>query len=96
MAVRINRHELITLPLTTQTGVSGLTTTSQWINIVSRDEFFAGYMTLPPSGKGPAVVILQEILSVNAHIRAGGTVRGRRLRRPCTRYVLAHAPAYGN
>ncbi len=31
---------------------------------------FAGYLSLPPAGSGPGLVILQEIFGVNEHIRA--------------------------
>ena len=49
-----------------------MTTTSRWINIPTKDGKdgdFTGYLALPKSGKGPAVIILQEIFGVNAHIR---------------------------
>ncbi len=31
---------------------------------------FAGYLVLPPAGKGPGLLLWQEIFGVNAHIRA--------------------------
>jgi carboxymethylenebutenolidase len=45
--------------------------TSQWIEIDSGDgDRFDGYLALPRAGKGPAVVIIQEIFGVNGHIRS--------------------------
>lgn len=38
-----------------------------WIDIAPG---FAGYLTLPPAGQGPGLVLWQEIFGVNAHIRA--------------------------
>lgn len=40
---------------------------TQWIDIASG---FAGYLALPPAGRGPGLVLFQEIFGVNAHIRA--------------------------
>jgi len=40
---------------------------TRWIDI---GPGFAGYLALPPSGKGPGLVLWQEIFGVNAHIRA--------------------------
>ncbi|MBZ8142498.1 carboxymethylenebutenolidase [Rubrivivax gelatinosus] len=31
---------------------------------------FAGYLALPPAGRGPALLLMQEIFGINAHIRA--------------------------
>src|SRR5262249_21809753 len=31
---------------------------------------FSGYLSLPPGGSGPGLIVLQEIFGVNAHIRA--------------------------
>ncbi|KVN23617.1 carboxymethylenebutenolidase [Burkholderia pyrrocinia] len=44
--------------------------TAQWIDIPTGNDSFGGYLALPKRGKGPAVLILQEIFGVNAHIRA--------------------------
>jgi carboxymethylenebutenolidase len=44
--------------------------TSKWINIPSGKDSFEGYLALPKGGKGPAVIIIQEIFGVNSHIRA--------------------------
>lgn len=41
--------------------------TTQWIEI---SPGFAGYLALPPAGRGPGLVLFQEIFGVNAHIRA--------------------------
>ncbi|GAB2802340.1 dienelactone hydrolase family protein [Halomonas shantousis] len=45
--------------------------TAQWIDITSHDgQTFKGYLALPPGGKGPGIVLIQEIFGVNAHIRS--------------------------
>ncbi|MQR01246.1 dienelactone hydrolase family protein [Glaciimonas soli] len=42
-----------------------------WIDIPTAGaNGFSGYLSLPPSGKGPGIVLLQEIWGVNTHIRA--------------------------
>ncbi|MFY8083263.1 MAG: dienelactone hydrolase family protein [Rubrivivax sp.] len=38
-----------------------------WIDIAPG---FAGYLALPPAGRGPGLVLFQEIFGVNEHIRA--------------------------
>lgn len=44
---------------------------AHWIDIITaRGEHFSGYLSLPPTGRGPGVVLIQEIWGVNAHIRA--------------------------
>jgi carboxymethylenebutenolidase len=40
---------------------------AQWIVI---DGDFGGYLSLPPRGRGPGLVLFQEIFGVNRHIRA--------------------------
>ena len=45
--------------------------TTQWIDIASHDgQSFKGYLALPPAGKGPGIVLIQEIFGVNQHIRS--------------------------
>jgi carboxymethylenebutenolidase len=44
-------------------------TNSQWIDIDTADGKFGAYLSLPRGGKGPAIVLLQEIFGVNQHIR---------------------------
>ncbi|KNH05358.1 Dienelactone hydrolase family [Candidatus Burkholderia brachyanthoides] len=44
--------------------------TSRWIDIPTDTDSFQGYLALPKSGSGPAVIILQEIFGVNGHIRS--------------------------
>ncbi len=45
--------------------------TTQWINISKEDnKEFNGYLALPPAGKGPGLILLQEIWGVNEHIQA--------------------------
>lgn len=45
--------------------------TSKWIDIrTAAGETFGGYLSLPPTGRGPGIVLIQEIWGVNAHIRA--------------------------
>ena len=41
---------------------------TQWIAIAPG---FSGYLALPPAGRGPGLVLWQEIFGVNEHIRAG-------------------------
>jgi carboxymethylenebutenolidase len=40
---------------------------AQWIDIAPG---FAAYLALPPAGRGPGLVLFQEIFGVNEHIRA--------------------------
>jgi carboxymethylenebutenolidase len=40
---------------------------TRWIDIAPG---YAGYLALPPSGRGPGLVLWQEIFGVNPHIRA--------------------------
>jgi len=44
--------------------------TAKWIDIPTGNDSLGGYLALPKRGKGPAVIIIQEIFGVNAHIRA--------------------------
>ena len=45
--------------------------TSRWIDIdTNNGNAFRGYLSLPPAGSGPAIVLIQEIWGVNSHIRA--------------------------
>ncbi|MGV2293355.1 dienelactone hydrolase family protein [Trinickia sp. YCB016] len=44
--------------------------TSRWIDIPTGNDHFPGYLALPKGGKGPAVIIIQEIFGVNGHIRS--------------------------
>src|SRR6202045_2989922 len=47
------------------------TVVSRSINIQSDDgKSFTGYLSLPPTGSGPGIVLIQEIFGVNQHIRA--------------------------
>jgi carboxymethylenebutenolidase len=44
--------------------------TSRWIDIDTNDgNNFRGYLSLPPTGTGPGLVLIQEIWGVNSHIR---------------------------
>ena len=44
---------------------------SQRISIAAHDSGSIGaYLSLPPSGRGPGIIVLQEIFGVNHHIRA--------------------------
>ncbi|MFC0399571.1 dienelactone hydrolase family protein [Paraburkholderia rhizosphaerae] len=47
-----------------------MSVTSRWIDIPAGSDSFGAYLALPKSGKGPAVIIIQEIFGVNSHIRA--------------------------
>lgn len=42
----------------------------QDIEITSKDGSFSGYLATPAGGKGPGVLVIQEIFGVNANIRA--------------------------
>lgn len=44
--------------------------TTSWIQINGAAGSFDGYLALPPGGRGPGLVLFQEIFGVNAHIRA--------------------------
>ncbi|WP_109480763.1 dienelactone hydrolase family protein [Paraburkholderia sp. C35] len=46
-----------------------MSVTSRWIDIQTGNDSFGAYMSTPKSGKGPAVIIIQEIFGVNGHIR---------------------------
>ncbi|MFN3417419.1 MAG: dienelactone hydrolase family protein [Caldimonas sp.] len=41
-----------------------------WIELSRPDGPQAAYLALPPAGRGPGLVLFQEIFGVNAHIRA--------------------------
>jgi carboxymethylenebutenolidase len=43
--------------------------TTQWIDVPGSDGGFGAYLALPPAGRGPGLLLLQEIFGVNAHIR---------------------------
>jgi len=44
---------------------------SQWISVNAADGGrFDAYLSLPPGGKGPGLVLFEEIFGVNGHIRA--------------------------
>nr|WP_297459097.1 dienelactone hydrolase family protein [uncultured Halomonas sp.] len=44
---------------------------TQWIDIATRDGGnFRGYLALPPAGRGPGIVLIQEVFGINAHIRS--------------------------
>ncbi|HEX5682402.1 MAG TPA: dienelactone hydrolase family protein [Ideonella sp.] len=43
--------------------------TTQWIDVPSSDGSFGAYLALPPAGRGPGLLLLQEIFGVNEHIR---------------------------
>ena len=44
---------------------------SSWIDVAAADQgSFKAYLSLPPAGKGPGIVLIQEIFGVNDHIRA--------------------------
>lgn len=40
-----------------------------WIDLGAEGGKFEGYLALPPTGKGPGIVLIQEIFGVNDHIR---------------------------
>jgi carboxymethylenebutenolidase len=44
--------------------------TSKWIEVNGPDGRFGAYLARPPAGRGPGLLLLQEIFGVNEHIRA--------------------------
>lgn len=44
--------------------------TASWTTIAGRAGSCDAYLALPPAGRGPGLLLLQEIFGVNAHIRA--------------------------
>jgi carboxymethylenebutenolidase len=58
-------------PNDARTSGESMSVNSQWIDIDSGNgDRFQGYLALPPTGRGPGVVIIQEIFGVNGHIRS--------------------------
>ncbi|MHC8332965.1 dienelactone hydrolase family protein [Pseudomonas sp. LB3P25] len=47
-----------------------MSVTTQWIEIDSTDGKFDAYLAIPHTGKGPGIVLIQEIFGVNEHIRS--------------------------
>lgn len=44
--------------------------TASWIDITAADGgTFRGYLSTPPSGKGPGIVLIQEIFGINSYMR---------------------------
>ena len=44
---------------------------AQWTTIPTSDSAeYPGYLSLPPTGNGPGIILIQEIWGVNEHIRA--------------------------
>ena len=46
-----------------------MSVSTKWIDIPAGKESFGAYLALPQGGKGPGIVIIQEIFGVNGHIR---------------------------
>ena len=46
-----------------------MSVSTRWIDIPAGNDSFGAYLALPKGGKGPGIVILQEIFGVNGHIR---------------------------
>lgn len=44
--------------------------TTSWISISGSNGSFDAFVALPPAGRGPGLLLLQEIFGVNEHIRA--------------------------
>ena len=50
--------------------MAGPSMTGQWIEIKAADGGkFRGYLATPASGKGPGIVLCQEIFGINAYVR---------------------------
>lgn len=47
-----------------------MSVTTKWIDIKAADGTFGAYLAIPHTGKGPGIVLIQEIFGVNEHIRA--------------------------
>ncbi|SFI34810.1 carboxymethylenebutenolidase [Collimonas sp. OK307] len=47
-----------------------MSVTTKWIDIEAADGTFGAYLAIPHTGKGPGIVLIQEIFGVNEHIRA--------------------------
>jgi carboxymethylenebutenolidase len=47
-----------------------MSVTTKWIDIEAADGTFGAYLAIPHTGKGPGIVLLQEIFGVNEHIRS--------------------------
>ncbi|WP_442782188.1 dienelactone hydrolase family protein [Collimonas fungivorans] len=47
-----------------------MSVTTQWIDVKADDGTFGAYLAIPHTGKGPGIVLLQEIFGVNEHIRS--------------------------
>lgn len=47
-----------------------MNTDAIWISVPASGGAFDAYLTLPPAGHGPGLLMLQEIFGVNSHIRA--------------------------
>ncbi len=46
-----------------------MTPNSRWIDINTKDGSYQGYLSLPLTGKGPGILLIQEVFGVNRHIR---------------------------
>ena len=44
--------------------------TTRWTSLPAEDGSLDAFVALPPAGRGPGLLLLQEIFGVNAHIRA--------------------------
>lgn len=44
--------------------------TTRWTSLPAEDGPLGAFVALPPAGRGPGLLLLQEIFGVNAHIRA--------------------------
>jgi carboxymethylenebutenolidase len=47
-----------------------MSVTTKWIDIEAADGTFGAYLAIPHTGKGPGIVLIQEIFGVNEHIRS--------------------------
>ena len=46
-----------------------MTVRSSWIDVAADGGTMPAYLALPPTGKGPGILLFQEIFGVNSHIR---------------------------
>src|SRR5260370_20431372 len=70
LKIQLRKHDEVAAPNrgAYRTGVSSVT--GQWIDIAAADGgTFKGYLTVPASGSGPGILLLQEIFGVNKSMR---------------------------
>src|SRR5260370_31278573 len=71
LKIQLRKHDEVaahTINCAFRTGAVSMA--GQWIDIAAADGgTFKGYLTIPASGSGPGILLLQEIFGVNASMR---------------------------